>query len=273
MLKPFRNREIFGALSYLAETRRRIGDIIEQMRAVGPAVASFTFHETELATIPDTFSNFGAAGQEFEIPGILAAAEEAHELFKEITAKPSADQSDLFRFQSALEGLRATFINVMKDTLLLSIGPDGVRYYNGDRLGFGAEVEEKFPSSTPDAKEASRCRALERWTASVMHCMRALEPALLALAEHVLGKPPKKENWHDVLKEIEDKIEAEKKVGRHAKLQFESAAANYFRHIKDAWRNHTMHAKMWFGEEDAIDVYDATRSLMRHLSKRFSEAA
>jgi hypothetical protein len=179
---------------------------------------------------------------------------------------------DVVRFNVLLEGLSATFINVIKEVLLLNVSTEAVRFYSGDRLGFGVEVDDAFPSSIEDAREASRCRALERWTASVMHSMRALEPALLALAHKVLGQAPAKDTWHLILKEIEAKIEAEKKAGKHAAFQFESEASAYFRDIKDAWRNHTMHAKTMFGEEDAVAAYDATRSLMRHLSKRFSEA-
>lgn len=270
MLRPFRNREVFGALSYLAETRRRLADIIEKMDDVGPE-ALFTFQEPELEQIPNTLGNFVMAGREFEIPGIAAAAEEAHDLFGQLTAKPNLNRNDVLRFQTAIHGLQATFINVAKDTMLLNVSVDGVRYYIGDRLGFGDEVENKFPSSKDDSREASRCRALERWTASVMHCMRALEAPLLAFAKDVLEKPPKKNTWHLIIKEIEDEIEAQKKAGKHSELQFESQAANYFRHVKDAWRNHAMHAKAFYGEEDAIEIYDGTRSLMRHLSKRFSE--
>lgn len=269
MLKPFRGREVFGAMAFLSQTTRRFSDVMRQMDFNAEPLV-FTMHQQEVEELPHALGNIGAAGEEYGIPGIRSASEEAFACFHKNIGK-EMDRSGLAQLYGLLEAVRATFLNVIKDTLLLSVSGESVRYFNGDRLGFGEAVEDAFPSSTFDAREASRCRALERWTACVMHCMRALEPALLAMAENVLGSPPKKENWHEVLKEIEQKIEAEKKAGKHAALQFESSAATHFRDIKDGWRNHTMHAKMSFGEEDAVAAYDATRSLMRHLSKQLSE--
>src|SRR5579864_1024489 len=54
------------------------------------------------------------------------------------------------------------------------------KYFENDRL-FGDDVFAKFSSANDDIYEAGTCLALERGTASVMHCMRIMEAGLAAL--------------------------------------------------------------------------------------------
>jgi len=133
---------------------------------------------------------------------------------------------------------------------------------------FGPEVESAFPSAIFDITEASKCRALGRWTASVMHLMRALDVALLAFQKN-LEVPRPKENWQQILDQIEAAI---KGLGhRHPDHQWNCEASAYFRTLKDAWRNFAMHGKDRYDEERAVSVYDHVRGFMRHLALRLTE--
>ena len=140
---------------------------------------------------------------------------------------------------------------------------------------FGDEVDRAFPSAQYDISEAGRCLALRRSTACVVHLMRALEVALENLANE-LGMSPTTENWHTVLDEIEKEIKSRNKHTHGQKWKDEdepyfAKAATHFRMIKNAWRNHAMHARDKYTAEEAEEIYGSVRSFMRHLSARLSE--
>ena len=143
-------------------------------------------------------------------------------------------------------------------------------YYDGPAL-FGDAVENAFPSSSPEISEAGKCRATARWTACVMHLMRALEPALLALQADVGASSPK-EQWHQVIDQIEAAIGKIKKH-THGKddEKWYSEAAIHFKLIKNAWRNYSQHLHERYDEERAVEIFDSTRAFMRHLATRLSE--
>ncbi|MCL6682888.1 hypothetical protein [Sphingomonas alba] len=213
-----------------------------------------------------------AAGEEYEIPGIGSAAQEVLDIVESLDANPVLDANGVSHFKHHLSALHSTFINVIKDIPIFVLSTGSVRFLEGDGVGFGEAVDDAFPDAQFDASEASKCRGLERWTACVMHCMRALETPLVALAERV-GADTSKENWHELLKGIEDELKARSKraVGAEA-AQFEAEAAAHFRHIKNAWRNHAMHNRENYGEEQAVLIYDNTRALMRHLAEELTAA-
>ena len=41
--------------------------------------------------------------------------------------------------------------------------------------------------------------------------------------------------------------------------------------VKDAWRNPTMHVRIDYTEEQALDIYGNVRGFMQHLATRLSE--
>lgn len=141
---------------------------------------------------------------------------------------------------------------------------------------FGPDVEKSFPAANYDVEEAGRCLALNRWTAVVLHLMRALEPALAALEADLETAVPK-EQWHNKIDQIEVSIELLKerkhptKVATKEEIKWYSDAATHFRYIKDAWRNHAAHGKDRYDEERARRIYDNVRSFMVSLAERLSE--
>ena len=50
-----------------------------------------------------------------------------------------------------------------------------------------------------------------------------------------------------------------------------SQAAASFGVMKDAWRNHTMHVRAKYTEEEAGQIFDAVKAFMQKLSERLSE--
>lgn len=166
-------------------------------------------------------------------------------------------------------GLSTTLADELATLTVICAGT-GARSLLEDAPHFGQQVEDAFPSVVFDISEASKCRALSRWTASVMHLMRVLEVGLGCLAKMIDLNP--NENWNTLLNQIEAEL---RKVGKKThspeEEQFAAEAAAHFRAIKNAWRNHAMHAREKYDEERAVAIYDNVRSFMRHLATRLSE--
>jgi len=119
-----------------------------------------------------------------------------------------------------------------------------------------------------DITEAKKCIALGRFTASVMHLMRALEAPLKALASD-LGVQGERQNWGDLINNIEPKINAMPNNSPHKATYSESAIQ--FRFIKNAWRNHAMHSREKYTAEEANIILIATKALMKSLSGTLHE--
>ncbi|WP_444464235.1 hypothetical protein [Rhodobacter capsulatus] len=135
---------------------------------------------------------------------------------------------------------------------------------------FGKSVADSFPSAEFDISEAAKCRAVGRWTACVMHMMRALEVGLAALARHYDVEVDN--NWNKTLNEIEAKTrEIGKRSHGAGAEQWAAEAATHLRFVKNAWRNQAMHPRQTYDEERAVVIFDNARSFMQHLSERLSE--
>jgi len=103
-----------------------------------------------------------------------------------------------------------------------------------------------------------------------MHLMRALEIGLNCLASWV--GVDSNGNWNKLLNEMESKLrQVSRKTHSPEDEQFAAEAVIHFRAIKNAWRNHSMHAREKYDEERAVVIYDQARSFMRHLSTRLCD--
>ena len=166
------------------------------------------------------------------------------------------------RIADELEG--KTFLHVSDRAGMLS-----------DPLPFGGAVDKAFPSAQYDILEAGRCLVLKRSTACVVHLMRLLEVGLSSLAT-ALDVNHTDENWKNILDRIQKEIGSRDKATHGEKWKnedepFFSGAASHFLLIKNAWRNHAMHGRDKYTEEQAEEIYGSVRSFMRHLSERLSE--
>jgi hypothetical protein len=121
--------------------------------------------------------------------------------------------------------------------------------------------------------------ALDEWTASVGHLMRALEPPLQFFAQRVNVVFPKSpndlENWKNIIDQIETRItEEEKRIEgtpkshqRNQELQLLGDVALDFRHFKNAWRNNVSHGREWYDPSEAQRVYDAVKHFMQRMAE------
>lgn len=151
-----------------------------------------------------------------------------------------------------------------------------MHHFDDAAAPFGDErVAASFRSSVYDISEAGKCLALKRPTACAMHLMRALEAPLVALA-NAFGVGAERENWDKIISQIESLMKPEnahkrtKPISRED-MEFFAKAAVQFRMFKDAWRNHVMHAREKYTEEQADIIYRSVSAFMRSLAPHFSE--
>jgi len=77
-----------------------------------------------------------------------------------------------------------------------------------------------------------------------------------------LSIPKPEREWGKLLSDINKKIEVMPKGDIRDKWS-ESHTLLY--HVKQAWRNTTMHPKQSYTTNEAREVFDAVKSFMRHL--------
>lgn len=126
---------------------------------------------------------------------------------------------------------------------------------------FGDAVDDAFPDAVEDLQAAGKCIAFEQSTASVFHLMRAMECAVARLAFSI-GVARTDVVWGNLLSSISTAIEVMPKGPR--KDQWSESHTHLY-HVKQAWRNSTMHPKKTHTKEEAEAIFSAVGSFMRHL--------
>jgi hypothetical protein len=178
---------------------------------------------------------------------------------------PLADHSVSF----LLDDIYVRLQDELKDRVFLAIDSDKVNYFEATEPLFGADVDAKFPSASFDITEAGKCYALERYTACVMHLMRALEKPLEAMAQD-LKVSTARANWGVMIPAIETEISVLGKADADRRTLF-SEVALQFRFVKDAWRDHVMHARGKYTGEEAKNAFDAAKAITQRLATRLAE--
>ncbi|MBI0532041.1 hypothetical protein [Sphingomonas sp. TX0522] len=242
-----------------------------QARDVGRALA---VDLEQMKTVVDAAAVLRAAADALGMVACSAAARDLGECFRRLPHPQSAhlmpDEERLDDLIGAMDYLLRTFRDEIDARPLFAMSPASAELYDQAVPLFGERVDDAFPSASDDVAEAGRCMAAGRWTASVMHLMRALETPLALLAADVgIGAGA---NWNKSLNEIEARLRtvSRREHGAEAE-QWAAEAASQFRSIKNAWRNHAMHRRTFYDEERATEVYGAVRALLRNLSTRLSE--
>lgn len=196
----------------------------------------------------------------------IAAVDVCKDLLSRVTETSSGlhiSKSDLERLGWQIHSLKSNFSAQMQSRLVMVLGDGNAAYLTSDDPPFGKDVDDAFPKASEEISEAAKCLALKRSTAAVFHLMRAMELAVQRLAE-VLGKAnPTEKVWGVILSDIHSAIEA---MPKGAARDAWSASHTHLYHVKQAWRNDTMHPKTTYTEEQAQTVFDAVKSFMCHLA-------
>jgi len=185
---------------------------------------------------------------------------------------------DLGKIAARAEELAYDILGEMRRRLFLAIDVDKAAYFEqAAGSPFGERVGSAFPQSAQDVAAGARCFALNEWTATVVHLMRALEEPLQTIARRVgvqFPAPTELENWKSIVDQIISKIDVQtraleqqgKSHERNAELQFLGEAALQMRYFKNAWRNNAAHGRDYYGEHEADVVFRAVRDFMTKLA-------
>jgi hypothetical protein len=161
----------------------------------------------------------------------------------------------------------------MKWRIYAYIPAEKAKYFTtGTPKLFGEEVYKAFSGARTDIHEAGCCMALTRPTAAVFHLMRVLETGLSALGK-VFSVSNEHTNWGNVIEQIESRIRdmhkepvwKAKSDCKDLQTRYSQAAAT-FGVLKDAWRNHTMHSRAAYDEEEAEHIFGNVKMFMRKLA-------
>jgi hypothetical protein len=150
------------------------------------------------------------------------------------------------------------------------VHPDRVKYLGKNQPQFGPRVADKYPMAEYDIEEAGKCLALQRPTACVMHLMRVLEIGLQSLARE-MGAPDQ-ENWNTMLNQIDRLLpEITAKRFTHEEEQWFSEVGSHFRLLKNGFRNHAMHVREKYSDEQAENIFNHTKVFMQQLATRLCD--
>lgn len=173
------------------------------------------------------------------------------------------DPADCERLSWSLNSLVRAFTSQMQSRVVMVFDSRNSKFVTSDDPPFGKEVDDAFPKASEEISEGAKCLALQRNTAAVFHLMRAMELSVARLSEAIgTGKTTDKE-WGKILSDIEVAIKA---MPKGAERDQWSESHTHLYHVKQAWRNTTMHPKKTYTDQQAQSVFDAVRSFMVHLA-------
>lgn len=172
-----------------------------------------------------------------------------------------------------IDGIRDMVERELKDCLVLVIDTDKVQYCAPKYPLFGAAVAGLFPDASVDISEAGFCFGAHRYTASVFHLMRVAELGLRGLGKrlHVrLKKHIDFANWQDILNAVDARLtklrNRRPSAARNRDLTYYSELRLDLTAIRDAYRNHTAHARVRYGEHEAAAAREHVKAIMQRLA-------
>jgi hypothetical protein len=183
-------------------------------------------------------------------------------------------EMDLSRMTQWVETLYSTMRAELKSIIFRAIPKERIKYCNAKWLK-DLPIESKFPTSFRELERAGSCYSYGQGTASVFHSMRALEPALAALASPFPHISTTHENWNSIIEQIEKAV---KDIGKQPKSQnkiddetFFGAATSHLYFVKNAWRNHVAHGRGSYSDDEAEKIINRTAEFITSLCARFQE--
>lgn len=208
-----------------------------------------------------SYRDIGAAAEALNAPVTRLAAERARKRLS--GRKDPITFADLKAINSDVQ---SRFHDEIGEARFYCLQPGAGSYYSPSEPHFGLEVEARIPRAADDISEAGKCFAVGRYTAVVFHLMRAMEAGVQKISEN-LGVNNVEREWGKLLSDIHGKIAAMPRGGERD--EWSQVHANLY-HVKQAWRNDTMHPKATYTEEEAREVFDAMKAFMRHLASMLS---
>jgi hypothetical protein len=171
--------------------------------------------------------------------------------------------------EEAIDDMMSAFRDECREREVVMIPPHLADLFAQPKPIFGDAVSIKFAQMATDISEAAKCLSLERPTACVFHLMRVAEHAVKRLGKRLqVAIDVEKENWYQVILHVNkavDQLPSNTVSQRRTKQKLAGAAA-HLNLVRIATRNDVMHPKATYTDEEAKEVYDATKALMQQMA-------
>lgn len=271
LISPQRIVSLWEMISYLSgNTFAAVGNISQfsnMLHDVEPTgVNQVGIPDSQFITLHSSVKEVERIAVELGLDATIDIARDCIELMVRHEFTPShyiLSQADAERLCWSLGALVRCLTSQLQSRAVIVFDSRNSKFITSDDPPFGKCVDDAFPKASEEVSEGAKCLALQRNTACVFHLMRAMELSVARLAEAIpTGKPTDKE-WGKILSDIGAAIEA---MPRGAKRNQWSESHSHLYHVKQAWRNDTMHPKKTYTDEQAQAVFDAVRSFMVHLA-------
>lgn len=200
--------------------------------------------------------------EELQMSVSLKKAKEIEFIFKGAVFSSEDFQAVANLVKSHIRDLRSRIEAEFESKLMFCMSDRYSKYWPGPDQISTAFLSDKFSESAYDIESAAKCLALEQGTASVLHLMRAMESAVQKLAAS-LGVEKVEKEWGKLLSDIRTKIEAMPKGD--LRDSWSEIHANLY-HVKQAWRNKTMHPLEKYTPDEASEVFESCKVFLRHLA-------
>lgn len=169
---------------------------------------------------------------------------------------------------SRIDHLRERILDELAERSYFHV-PQVDSHYYGQTEPFGNDVATQFAASADEFGEAAKCLSLQQPTACVFHLMRGMETAVKQLAG-VLGMAiTPGTTWRQLTGNMDVKIQPmpmTTEAERERKTNWEDARVN-LHHLGSCVRNATMHPNVNHSQDEARDIFAATRVVMQALRR------
>lgn len=247
--EAYRLGSLLELLEYHAEPFCRLSSVL------GQAIMIFKHGRPNSETLHGFAGSMGELERESVQLGLRSVAKQLGRLKDDLLGNGTVTEQAVTEVYNRLR-------DALEDRLFLAVPAEVSDYYRQPEPLFGKDVEDHFPSAIEDISEAGKCLALDRGTASVFHLMRAMECAVQSLASKLEIKNPDRV-WGMLLSDIHGKIESMPKGDLRNQW---SESHTHLYHVKQAWRNDTMHPKQTYTFSEAKAIFEAVKVFMNHLA-------
>lgn len=215
--------------------------------------------------------------EHFRKINLIITAETIQELIVKLNAPPSPQNFQWLIDQ--IEAIENLARKELRGKCFMYIPPERTKFWPTVKAPniFGERVADRFPSATFDIHNGGICLATSLCTAAVFHLMRILEIGLTAMGQQ-FGVSFAHTNWAPAIEQIESKVRDMNKdpiwkaqPDCKEQQEFYAQAASHFAILKDAWRNHTMHARGKYTEDEAERIFENVKGFMQKLAERLHE--
>ena len=279
-MRPLQPVDMWTMIVSVGEALKALANVVLLVNQIERAIAAEPTHDAigimrnQYETICAELIELERITRDLKLDATLHFVQYAQELLSrgalQVDDSLVVNKIDAERLEHALDSIRINFLVQMQSRLVFSIDNAHSKFLTSDAPPFGELVDDAFPSAAQEIADAANCLALGMWTACVLHLMRALEPALTALAKSVDVEP--EQNWNKALNQIDAKLRevSRSRDGAEAE-QWASETSAHFRTIKNAWRNYAVHGRARYNEGEAVAIFNNVSFLMQTLAGRLAE--